>query len=63
MSRTRLITLQNYLKQAELNPEDNKLYIEDLKISIEHAKLNPDQTYTDYEVKTGFNIDNQIENV
>lgn len=63
MSRTRLITLQNYLKQAELNPEDNKLYIEDLKISIEYAKLNPDRTYTDYEVKTGFNIDNQIENV
>lgn len=63
MSRTRLAQLERYLKQAERNPEDNKLYIEDLKISIEHAKLNPEATYADFEIKSGFSVDNQIKNV
>lgn len=59
MSRTRLAQLERYLKQAERNPEDNKLYIEDLKISIEHAKLNPEATYADFEIKSGFSVDNK----
>lgn len=63
MVKTRLERLQQYLIKAEADPENNKLYIEDLKVSIEYAKLNPDVTYTNYEVKTGFNIDNQIENM
>ena len=55
MSRTRLAQLERYLAQAELNPEDNRLYIEDLKVSIKHAKLNPQMTYHEFAVKQGFN--------
>lgn len=54
MSRTRLERLERYLKEAEANPEDNKLYIEDLKVSIECAKLTPNQTYSDYAIQNGF---------
>lgn len=54
MVKTRLERLQQYLAKAEAKPEDNELYIEDLKISIEYAKLNPDRTYIDFEVKSGF---------
>lgn len=49
---SRLERLERYLKEAEANPEDNKLYIEDLKVSIEHAKLTPNQTY--YAIQSGF---------
>ena len=33
---TRLETLHKYLAEAELHPKANRLYIEDLKISIEY---------------------------
>jgi hypothetical protein len=35
---TRLETLQKYLTEAEKHSTKNKLYIEDLKISIEYEK-------------------------
>ena len=33
---TRLITMKQYLAEALLSPEENKLYIEDLNLSIAH---------------------------
>lgn len=54
MVKTRLERLQQYLAKAEASPDDNELYIEDLKTSIEYAKLNPEKTYSDFEVKSGF---------
>jgi len=55
MVKTRLERLQQYLIKAEAKPDDNKLYIEDLKTSIEYAKLNPERTYSDFAVQSGFN--------
>ena len=60
MSRTRLAQLERYLAQAQKNTEDNRLYIEDLKVSIEHAKLNPERTYSDFAVQSGFNENETI---
>lgn len=54
MVKTRLERLQQYLAKAEADPKNNELYIEDLKTSIEYAKLNPDRTYSDFFVQSGF---------
>lgn len=56
----RLERLQKYLAEAELSPEDNKLYIEDLKLSIEYEKTIKPPTF---EIQTGFSVDNISENV
>lgn len=52
----RLERLQKYLAEAELSPEDNKLYIEDLKLSIDiftRAAANKQEIV----VMSGFSID------
>ncbi len=41
MSNERLAKLKRYLKEAQLEPENNELYIADLKLSIKHfERLN-----------------------
>ncbi len=41
MSSERLMRLKRFLKEAQTNPENNELYIADLKLSIRHfERLN-----------------------
>lgn len=40
----RLNTLNQYLAEAQLDPENNELYIEDLKISIEYQQTLVDKS-------------------
>jgi len=46
----RLKQLNEYLRLAQLQPEENKLYIEDLKASIEIEERKPQP----FQVQTGF---------
>lgn len=41
----RLNRLLKYLAEAELDPNNNKLYIEDLKLSIEYEQAQPITVY------------------
>jgi len=43
---TRLEILNQYLSTAQLNPNKNKLYIQDLEASIEQEKKTPTKDYT-----------------
>jgi len=53
----RLIQMKKYLEEALLDPENNKLYIEDLKLSISHFEANVTQS-NDFALMSGFAIDN-----
>lgn len=52
---TRLERLEEYLKLAMLDPENNKLYIEDLKISIPYFKRQRNKKIV---VMHGLSLDN-----
>lgn len=53
---SRIETIKQYLAEAEKSPEENKLYIEDLKLSLTLFKDAPEQT-TEFQVHSGFVID------
>lgn len=50
---TRLQTLKNYLVMAQLEPNANKLYIEDLKLSIEY-EMSQQPVENKIELQKGF---------
>lgn len=53
---TRLERMKKYLAEAELNQENNELYIEDLKLAIASGLYDKDNG--DIKVGTGFALTN-----
>lgn len=53
---TRLAQMKKYLEEAMNDPIGNKLYIEDLNLSIKYFQANI-QTNDDIQVMSGFSID------
>ncbi len=56
MSETRLETLKRYQAEARLDPKANKLYLEDLALSIVMEELKPEYQFTPLVVMHGFVI-------
>ena len=54
MSAARLEQMKKYLAEAEKSPEENKLYIEDLKLSIKNFDSMFRRQMEVYKIGAGF---------